>query len=189
MRQADIILVCSRFESFGRIAAEAMMLAKPVIGADNTGTAETIRDGYNGLLYETGNYIQLADRVEYLINHKEKIEELGYNGYAFASETFTRENFGGKVYGTLMALKNTANPVDSAYINFILRLMTTAVEQLSTAHGKPNHRIAELTATLRQNRFNHYYQLFSQAVDIISHDGWMAFWKRFRAYLKRTISR
>jgi glycosyltransferase involved in cell wall biosynthesis len=189
MRQADIILVCSRFESFGRVTAEAMMLGKPVIGADNTGTAEIIRNGYNGLLYKTGDHIQLADRIEYLINHKEKIDEFGHNGLGFAKKTFSRENFGGKVYSSLMPLKNAGNPADSAYINLILRLMAIAVKQLSTTHGKPNRRIAELTAALRQDRPNQYYQLFLQGLHIISNEGWKAFWKRFRAYLKHTITR
>ena len=169
MRQADIILVCSRFESFGRAAAESMMLGKPVIGADNTGTAEIIRDGYNGLLYETGDYIQLADRIEYLINHKEKIAEFGHNGLEFAQKTFSRENFGGKVYSSLKPLKNAANPADSAYINFTLRLMSPA---------------AKRPAALRQARFKQYYLLFLEGLHIYSNEGWKSLWNKFRAFLK-----
>ena len=88
---ADIILVCSRNEAFGRIILEAMLLRKPVIATNSGGTPELIKDGFNGLLYEVGNYHQLAEKIEYLIEHNHKMEELGEHGYAFAKKEFTKE--------------------------------------------------------------------------------------------------
>ena len=48
---ADVALMCSSSEAFGRTTVEAMKLGRPVIGADAGGTAELVRDGWNGLLY------------------------------------------------------------------------------------------------------------------------------------------
>lgn len=108
IRQADIVLVCSRAEAFGRAILESMLLKKPVIGTNSGGTPELIKEEYNGLLYEYGNFKQLADKIEYLIDNNEKIKELGENGYKFARENFTKENYGGKVYDLLQGLKNQA---------------------------------------------------------------------------------
>src|SRR3989344_1247976 len=44
MKQADIVLVCSRQEAFGRVTVEAMLAGKPVIGSRSGGTKEIIKD-------------------------------------------------------------------------------------------------------------------------------------------------
>jgi GT2 family glycosyltransferase/glycosyltransferase involved in cell wall biosynthesis len=117
--QADIVLVCSKYEAFGRVTAEAMLLKKPVIGTRSGGTTELIKEEYNGLLYEPGNYIELADKIHYLIEAKEKIREFGENGFKFAKENFTRQEYGGKIYQLLKDLKTTSNPSSSPYLHFI----------------------------------------------------------------------
>lgn len=60
---ADLVLVCSRHEAFGRTTVEAMVAGKPVIGADAGGTAEIISDGETGILYPPGDVQGLAERI------------------------------------------------------------------------------------------------------------------------------
>ena len=121
INQADIVLVCSRNEAFGRVTVEAMLLRKPVVGTNSGGTLELIKEGFNGLLYEPGNYNQLADRIEYLIENEEKIKEFEENGYKFVKEHFTKEEYGGRVYKLLMSIKNDRNPASSSYWQFVTR--------------------------------------------------------------------
>jgi len=106
MNQADIILVCSRNEAFGRVTVEGMLLKKPVIGTSRGGTLELIKEGFNGLLYEPGDFNQLAKKIEYLIEHSEEAKQLAENGYRFAEAAFTRDEFGGKIYKLLRDLKH-----------------------------------------------------------------------------------
>ncbi len=93
VRAADVILVCSRAEGFGRVTAEAMLAGKPVIGADNTATAELIQDDLNGLLYRTGDPQDLARMIDYLYRHPEIAVRLGQGGQAWARRMFTRDRF------------------------------------------------------------------------------------------------
>jgi glycosyltransferase involved in cell wall biosynthesis len=60
---ADIVLVCSSNEAFGRVTVEALKLSKPVIEACAAGTKELLQDGVTGLFYESGNTEQLVDRL------------------------------------------------------------------------------------------------------------------------------
>lgn len=54
-RQASIVVVPSRFESFGMVTAEAQACGRPVLGfADCPGTNELIVDGVTGLLVPGG---------------------------------------------------------------------------------------------------------------------------------------
>ena len=44
-----------------------MLAGKPIIATKNSGgTAELIEEGETGLLYERGNPIELADKIQYL---------------------------------------------------------------------------------------------------------------------------
>src|SRR5207247_7627515 len=51
LQDADLLLVCSRSEAFGRATIEGMLARKPVVGARCGATAELIQDGITGLLY------------------------------------------------------------------------------------------------------------------------------------------
>ena len=93
----DIELVCSKSEAFGRVTIEAMMSMMPVIGANTGGTKELIKDKYNGLLYEQGNYKSLANKIEYFIVNRDEIERMAKNAYVF-SKGFTVEKNMKQIY-------------------------------------------------------------------------------------------
>lgn len=88
LKLADIVLVCSRSEAFGRVTIEAMSVGKPVIGTRSGATPELIKEGFNGLLYEYGNYKELARKVKYLIDEPEKARKMGENGFREAITKF-----------------------------------------------------------------------------------------------------
>lgn len=69
IKAADIVLVCSRNEAFGRITIEAMLLGTPVIGTSSGGTKELIEDGKSGLLYSSSNHQELAEKIITLANN------------------------------------------------------------------------------------------------------------------------
>ena len=49
LRRANLTLVCSRWEAFGRVIVEAMLVGTPIIATKNSGgTAELIEEGKNG---------------------------------------------------------------------------------------------------------------------------------------------
>ncbi|MGE5206066.1 MAG: glycosyltransferase family 4 protein [Chlamydiota bacterium] len=93
LRAADVVLVCSRAEGFGRVTVEAMLAGKPVIGANNTATAELIRHGANGLLYQTADPQDLANKIDYLYRHPDIASQLGETGQIWARRMFTRDRY------------------------------------------------------------------------------------------------
>ena len=101
IRAADVVLMCSRFESFGRVTVEAMLAGKPVIGAASGGTAELIQDGETGLLYEPGNHDELAMKIEYLFEHPEKRLQLGAAARVWATGRFAQQRYAREVHDLL----------------------------------------------------------------------------------------
>ena len=154
MSQADIVLVCSQNEAFGRVVLEGMLLKKPVIGTNSGGTPEMIKEGSTGLLYEPGHYMQLAEKIEYLINNRSKIKKLGINGYNFAKKKFTKAEYGGKIYKLLKDLKNEPNPLSSDYSQFLLKNLLSLINtNKATIKDKDVH--IENLATEIKNKDTH----------------------------------
>ena len=88
-RQCDIGLTCSKKEAFGRVTVENMLAKMLVIGANTGGTMEIINDGYNGLLYEEGSPESLAERIEYVMLHKDNVQQMIEQGFACAMEDYS----------------------------------------------------------------------------------------------------
>jgi glycosyltransferase involved in cell wall biosynthesis len=108
---ADVLLMCSRAEAFGRVTVEAMKAGKPVIGAATGATPELIRHGWNGFLYRQGDAQDLARWAEVLYEDRATAREMGQRGQRWAMETFSTEEYGSRLEAGLMtALKTSSAP-------------------------------------------------------------------------------
>ncbi|HYE13760.1 MAG TPA: glycosyltransferase family 4 protein [Pyrinomonadaceae bacterium] len=90
---ADVVVMCSRGEAFGRVTVEAMKLGKPVVGADSAGTAELIRDGETGLLFRLGDAEDLARAIGTLYAAPALVVEMGERARAWATASFSSEGY------------------------------------------------------------------------------------------------
>lgn len=99
---ADVILMCSQWEAFGRVTVAAMLSGKPVIGtADSGATAELIQDGVTGLLYERGGPDELADKMQYLHENPQERAKLGKAARIWAEGRFTRDRYAREILSFL----------------------------------------------------------------------------------------
>lgn len=62
--RSDIVVIPSRFESFGYVAVEAAQMGRPIVASATGGLHETVIDGETGLCFLTGNAAALADVIE-----------------------------------------------------------------------------------------------------------------------------
>lgn len=88
-KTCDIGLTCSVKEAFGRVTVENQMAGLLVIGADSGGTLELIKHGTTGLLYQQGNYENLAEQIKYAFFNKKIVKQIAYNGYKNSIEKFS----------------------------------------------------------------------------------------------------
>ncbi|MGJ7457338.1 glycosyltransferase [Halomonas sp. RA08-2] len=59
---------------------EAMSLEKPVIVSSVSALSEMVVDQYNGLIFDKGDIVDLADKLEVLLNNPQLRDEMGKNG-------------------------------------------------------------------------------------------------------------
>jgi FkbM family methyltransferase len=150
LNEADIALVCSRMEAFGRVTLEAMLMQKLVIATNTGGTPELIADGDTGFLFTPGNYRQLADQIEKIIENPGLGDEVAQKGYHFAKKSFTKENFGGKYFEMLKDLKNQDYLSKSDAGKFLMNQFQNLVNEKNQTIQGLNTDLAELQQTIQQ---------------------------------------
>jgi glycosyltransferase involved in cell wall biosynthesis len=78
-KETDICLICSKSESFGRVAVEAMYQNIPIIGADNSGTKELLGTDTISFQYITGDPVDLSRKIINMINKEYSENEFERN--------------------------------------------------------------------------------------------------------------
>jgi glycogen(starch) synthase len=91
MRQADVFVAPSLYESFGLIFVEAMQWSLPVIGTFAGGIPEIVEDGVNGLLVRPDDDEHLASAIGRLIDDASLRSSMGRAGRKRFEEHFTAE--------------------------------------------------------------------------------------------------
>ncbi|EGK01929.1 MULTISPECIES: glycosyltransferase family 4 protein [Dysgonomonas] len=90
--QADIALVCSRCEAFGRVTIESMKMGLPVIASNTGANSELVKEGFNGYLYEFSNSKDLANKI-LMLKDKDTRKMFATQAKEWADITFTMKNY------------------------------------------------------------------------------------------------
>lgn len=84
-----VVVPSEWYEIFGIVIIESFARGKPVVGADIGGIPELIDNGVNGLLFKPGDVNDLVEKIKYLLDNKDKIQELGRNARKKAVENYS----------------------------------------------------------------------------------------------------
>jgi len=95
IKHADIGIMASRKEAFGRVTFEYLAMGRPVIGADAGATPELVKDGYSGYLYKQGDAKSLADAIKKYAKNKKDIKKHGSNAIT-ATKIMMSGDYGAK---------------------------------------------------------------------------------------------
>lgn len=64
MAAADVLVLPSRFDGWGAVVNEALMVGTPVICSNRCGASDVIEHGHNGFVFEAGNARALRDCLQ-----------------------------------------------------------------------------------------------------------------------------
>jgi glycosyltransferase involved in cell wall biosynthesis len=116
LKAANVVLVCSRCEAFGRVTVEGMLAGKPVIGSRCGGTAELLMDGFNGFGYTPGDADDLAEKIQHLRAHPADAAVMGENAATWAAAQFNLDRYGEEMWSYLQPLipvENSSSPLEA----------------------------------------------------------------------------
>lgn len=105
--ETDCLLMPSKSEAFGRVTVEAMSYGIPVIGFNNMGTREIIKDGKNGYLYGLG-FPGLEEVMEFVKGNYENAFKIGTEGWKEAKDKYSQEQYANSIYQNLLILHGKA---------------------------------------------------------------------------------
>lgn len=88
MAAMDVFLLTSLWEGLPRVLPQAMAMRLPVVAQRADGTAEVVRDGVNGYLFEPGESEKMAQACIALLDNPALRHEMGLQGQKIAGEKF-----------------------------------------------------------------------------------------------------
>jgi len=88
MQICDLIVLATENETFGLVLIEAMQAGIAVLGSDKGGPLEIIEDGKSGLLFESLNSVDLAQKITTLYKSPQMREEMALLGQQRAKDLF-----------------------------------------------------------------------------------------------------
>jgi len=88
---SDSKILVSAAETFSMAMLEAMAMQVPVISTSVGGAAEAIDDGITGLLLKPGNAVELADKIEFILNNEVRRLQMGKMARQVVAEKFSVE--------------------------------------------------------------------------------------------------
>ena len=91
--QIDVVVCPSLEDSLPIVMTEGMMYGKACIASDRTGTKNYITDEITGLICKAGDPDSLADRMRWVIDHREKLPEIGRRAREIYEKNFSMKQF------------------------------------------------------------------------------------------------
>lgn len=99
-----LILPSVWYEGFPMVVVEAYACGLPIIASRIGALAELVEDGVTGLLFNPGDAVDLAAKLQWAIQHPEKIKEMGKR----ARQRYEQRYTSNKNYEELLSIYNAA---------------------------------------------------------------------------------
>ena len=96
------------YENYPMSIIESFACGKPVIASNIGALPDLVIDGRTGLLFKTGDAVQLGNKIQYLFEHPAEAEEMGKNGHEFALANNDPESHYRQVMQVYQSLLNSS---------------------------------------------------------------------------------
>lgn len=91
--EGDVVLCTSREDPMPVFMTECMMQSKIAICSENTGTAGVLTDGKDGFIYYNNSEDELAEKITYVLSHKNDMQQVRINARETYEKNFSMEVF------------------------------------------------------------------------------------------------
>lgn len=131
--QMDCFVCASKDDPMPIVVTEAMMHSKVIICSENTGSAELLNSMNSGLVYYNDDYVELSEKIGYVIENMDNLDEIRKNARATYDKYFSKVVFDENVKNIISAydvkLPEICIPLESSGKFFMKDLITRFKEQ------------------------------------------------------------
>lgn len=100
-KRVDVVIIPSREEILPFIAIEAMAASMPCILSDGVGASILKQDEKNSLVFPMADSSVLAEKIRWLLTHKDEAAKIGKFGRSVYDENFTTQMFKERLINTI----------------------------------------------------------------------------------------
>lgn len=76
MHEADVLVLPSRHDSFGRVVVEAMATGLPALVSEHVGAKQVLAEGENGWIVSAENVDALAEQMRWCVEHPDRVADM-----------------------------------------------------------------------------------------------------------------
>ena len=87
--ESTVIVLPSYREGFPKVLQEAAACGRPIVTCDVPGCREVVEDGKNGFLVEPKNSLDLANKIQQLIEDEDMLKDMGIKSRQLAEKEFS----------------------------------------------------------------------------------------------------
>jgi glycosyltransferase involved in cell wall biosynthesis len=109
MHRADVLVLPSRHDSFGRVVVEGMATGLPALVSEHVGAKEVLREGESGWVGPAEDVQALTDRMRWCAAHPEAVADMQAAAVA-AAQDYTWAAYRERVTGVLENIVHDAAP-------------------------------------------------------------------------------
>jgi glycosyltransferase involved in cell wall biosynthesis len=85
--QADVFVFPTYEDVWGMVVPEAMVFGKPILCSNGAASYELIEEGKNGFIFDPHDPQMLAEKMQYLLDHRELIDSMGQRSQQIIAQT------------------------------------------------------------------------------------------------------
>ncbi|QSO51173.1 glycosyltransferase family 4 protein [Alicyclobacillus curvatus] len=93
LRKVDILVVPSRYESYGMVILEGMAAGCTIIAADTDGPRKLVNNGKYGLLFPVEDHKGLARLIDFSRSNTQELEQVRDRALKHVTDNFNSENY------------------------------------------------------------------------------------------------
>jgi len=97
LKISNIFLKIAHAKTLGNFILEAMLYKIPVVASNTEGINDLIIDGQNGLLYQAGDFEDMAKKIKQIITDKKLKDKLIEHGFSTVSRKYDWETIAEKI--------------------------------------------------------------------------------------------
>jgi glycosyltransferase involved in cell wall biosynthesis len=95
--KSSIFVFPTQNETFGLVNLEAMKYSLPIVSTNEGAIPDIISDNESGFLVGKGNYLELSDKIGFLLDNPKVASKMGIAGNKILQEKFTKVIFEEKI--------------------------------------------------------------------------------------------